>query len=157
MPAVPQSTRNSITLRLLHHGRDHWPALARVTTHFRGPFAYATGMLPDSTELPLCRLRYGGSAHSFGFAIYSAARGRYDDAVLFTGSPVGTLEEALDTACPAATAETGSSLASGKRRGVNSRTASASTAGTPPATTRFRRRAAEPFVRRRLRDLLVLG
>ena len=99
MPAIPQSTKNSITLRPLHHGRDHWPALARVTTHFRGPFAYVTGMLPDSTELPLCRLRYGGSAHSFGFAIYSAAHGRYDDAVLFTGSPVGTLEEALDTAC----------------------------------------------------------
>jgi hypothetical protein len=99
MPAIPQSTKNSITLRLLHHGRDHWPALARVTTHFRGPFAYVTGVLPDSTEQPLCRLRYGGSAHSFGFAIYSAAHDRYDDAVLITGSPVGTPEEALDTAC----------------------------------------------------------
>ena len=99
MPAIPQSTQNSITLRLLHHGRDRWPALARVTTQFRGPFAYVTGVLPDSTELPLCRLRYGGSAHSFGFAIYSAAAGRYDDAVLITGSPVGTPEEALDTAC----------------------------------------------------------
>jgi len=99
MPAIPQSTRNSITLRLLHHGRDRWPALARVTTHFRGPFTYVTGVLPDSTELPLCRLRYGGSAHSFGFAIYSAATSRYDDAVLFTGSPAGTLEDALDTAC----------------------------------------------------------
>lgn len=99
MPAIPQSTQNSITLRLLHHGRDRWPALARITTHFRGPFAYVTGVLPDSTELPLCRLRYGGSAHSFGFAIYSAAHGRYDNAVLITGSPVGTLEEALDTAC----------------------------------------------------------
>ena len=53
MPAIPQSTQNSITLRLLHHGRDRHPALARVTTHFRGPFAYVTGVLPDSTELPL--------------------------------------------------------------------------------------------------------
>jgi hypothetical protein len=43
--------------------------------------------------------RYGGSAHSFGFAIYSAARARYEDAVLLTGSPVGTPQEALDTAC----------------------------------------------------------
>ena len=40
-----------------------------------------------------------GSAHSFGFAIYSAARERYEDAVLLTGSPVGTPQEALDTAC----------------------------------------------------------
>ncbi len=39
------------------------------------------------------------SAHSFGFAIFSAAHGGYDAAVLFTGSPVGTLEETLDTAC----------------------------------------------------------
>jgi hypothetical protein len=35
----------------------------------------------------LFRLRYGGSTHSFGFAIYSAATDRYEDAVLLTGSP----------------------------------------------------------------------
>ena len=46
-------------------------------------------MLRNGVQIPLCRLRYGGSAHSFGFAIYSAARGRYEDAVLLTGSPVG--------------------------------------------------------------------
>src|SRR4249919_234978 len=32
-------------------------------------------------------------------AIYSAARERYDDAVLRTGLPTGTPQEALDTAC----------------------------------------------------------
>ena len=32
-------------------------------------------------------------------AINSAARARYEDAVLLTGSPVGTPQEALDTAC----------------------------------------------------------
>jgi hypothetical protein len=42
------------------------------------------------------RLRYGGSAHSFGFAIYSAA---LQDADLRTGLPTGTPQEALDTAC----------------------------------------------------------
>ena len=46
-------------------------------------------------QIPLCRLRYGGSARSFGFAIYSAARGRYEDAVLRTGLPAGTPQEAL--------------------------------------------------------------
>ena len=45
------------------------------------------------------RLRYGGSAHSFGFAIYSAAHDRYQDAVLRTGLPTGTPQEALDAAC----------------------------------------------------------
>ena len=42
--------------------------------------------------------RYGGSAHSFGFAIDSAAKGGCQDAVLRTGSPVAP-QEALDTAC----------------------------------------------------------
>ena len=41
----------------------------------------------------------GGSAHSFGFAIYSAAHDRYQDAILRTGLPIGTPQEALDTAC----------------------------------------------------------
>ena len=45
--------------------------------------------LPGGEQLPLFRLRYGGSAHSFGFAIYSAARERYEDAVLLTGFPTG--------------------------------------------------------------------
>jgi hypothetical protein len=42
---------------------------------------------------------YGGSAHSFGFVIYSAARAAYEGALLLTGPPVGTPQEALDTAC----------------------------------------------------------
>ena len=56
-------------------------------------------MLRDGSQIPLFRLRYGGSAHSFGFAIYSAAQDRYQDAVLRTGLPTGTPQEALDTAC----------------------------------------------------------
>ena len=99
MPAIPDSTRSSITLRLLDHAEKHWPQLQRVQVTSRAGFAYVTGILPGGEQIPLCRLRYGGSAHSFGFAIYSAARGRYEDAVLLTGSPVGTPQEALDTAC----------------------------------------------------------
>jgi hypothetical protein len=63
------------------------------------PFGYVTGVLRTGENVPLCRLRYGGSAHSFGFAIYSAARDRYQDAILLTGLPAGTPQEALDTAC----------------------------------------------------------
>ena len=95
--AIPQSTRDSITLRLLDHAEAHWPQLTRVQVTYRGAFGYLTGVLRDGTHIPLCRLRYGGSAHSFGFAIYSAAR--YQDAVLRTGLPTGTPQEALDTAC----------------------------------------------------------
>ena len=99
MPAIPASTRSSITLRLLDHAEKHWPQLDKVQVTCRGGFAYATGVLPGGEQIPLFRLRYGGSARSFGFAIYSAARERYEDAALLTGLPVGTPQEALDTAC----------------------------------------------------------
>ena len=78
---------------------SNWPQLKKVQASYRGAFAYITGVLPGGEQIPLFRLRYGGSAHSFGFAIYSAARGRYQDAVLLTGLPIGTPQEALDTAC----------------------------------------------------------
>src|ERR1700732_2684045 len=99
MPAIPESTRSSIILRLLDHTEKNWPQLAKVQARYHGSFAYITGVLPGGEQIPLFRLRYGGSAHSFGFAIYSPARDRYDDAVLLTGLPIGSPQEALDTAC----------------------------------------------------------
>ena len=101
MPAIPRSTRSSITLRLLDHAEKHWPQPDKVEVTCRGAFAYAAGVLPGGEKLPLLRLRYGGSAHSFGFAIYSHAPERYEDALLLTGLPTGTPQEALDTACTA--------------------------------------------------------
>jgi hypothetical protein len=99
MPAIPASTQSSVTLRLLDHAEHNWPQLKKVEASYRGAFAYITAVLPDGERIPLCRLRYGGSAHSFGFAIYSAARDRYEEAVLLTGLPAGTPQQALDTAC----------------------------------------------------------
>jgi hypothetical protein len=99
MPAIPESTRSSITLRLLLHAKEHWPRLENLQVTCRGGFAYATAALPGSEPQPLFRLRYGGSAHSFGFALYSHASERYEDAVLLTGRPAGTPQEALDAAC----------------------------------------------------------
>ncbi|MBO0818488.1 MAG: hypothetical protein J2P30_25420, partial [Actinobacteria bacterium] len=99
MPAIPESTRGSITLRLLKHAREHWPKLENLQVKSRAGFAYITVGLPGEEHQPLFRLRYGGSAHSFGFALYSHATGRYEDSLLATGSPVGTPQEALDTAC----------------------------------------------------------
>src|ERR1700721_2884838 len=87
MPAIPESTRNSIILRLLDHAENNWSQLNNVQARYRGSFAYITGVLPGGEKVPLFRLRYGGSAHSFGFAIYSPARDRYEDAVLLTGLP----------------------------------------------------------------------
>ena len=62
MPAIPQSTRSSITLRLLDHAEKHWPQLDKVEVTCRGGFAYVAGVLPGGGQLPLFRLRYGGSA-----------------------------------------------------------------------------------------------
>ena len=56
-------------------------------------------ILPDGTTLKLCRLRYHGSAHQWGFAIYRASHDDYDPSVFATGSPTGTCEDALDLAC----------------------------------------------------------
>ena len=71
MPAIPEPTRSSIIVRLLDHAEKNWPQLAKVRARYHGSFAYITGVLRDGEQIPLFRLRYGGSAHSFGFAIYS--------------------------------------------------------------------------------------
>jgi len=49
--------------------------------------------------IKLCRLRYGGSAHTWGFAIYRASHDDYEDSYLPTGMTGGSPEEALDCAC----------------------------------------------------------
>jgi hypothetical protein len=51
------------------------------------------------TVLPLCRLRYAGSASQWGFAIYLASKDGYQEAILPSGAFTGTPEEALDCAC----------------------------------------------------------
>lgn len=90
---------NSLGQRLRDHARGRWPALTAVTARHRGGFAYITGELADGTTLPLCRLRYGGYANQWGFAIYLASKNSYQDSTLPNGHPVGTAEEALDCAC----------------------------------------------------------
>ena len=58
------------------HPKPTGPQLTRVKVTHRGAFGYVTGVLHSGQDIPLCRLRYGGSAHSFGLAIYSAAHDR---------------------------------------------------------------------------------
>jgi len=62
-------------------------------------FAYVTGRPADGDTLPLMRLRHGGSAARWGFAIYLASKDGYEDSILPTGDPASTPEDALDTAC----------------------------------------------------------
>jgi hypothetical protein len=84
---ITARTRSSIIVRLLDHAEKNWPQLAKVRARYHGSFAYITAMFRNGEQIPLFRLRYGGSAHSFGFAIYSAASDRYEDALLRTGLP----------------------------------------------------------------------
>ena len=65
---------------------------------FRGVFAYVEAHLADGTVQPLVRLRYGGSARHWGFGLYLASSGRYEDQILPSGFPIGSPEEALDCA-----------------------------------------------------------
>ena len=96
MAAPPPSTKTSLQQRLSAHARQHWPQLASVDVRFRGAFAYVSGQSPAGDTIALMRLRYGGSATRWGFAIYRASHEDYEDSVLPTGAFAGTPEEALD-------------------------------------------------------------
>ena len=96
---IPDSTRRSLDSRLGEHARQHWPDLAAVKLRFRSNFAYVDGMVTEGPTIPLCRLRYGGSASLWGFAIYRASHDDYEDSILPAGYPAGTPQEALDCAC----------------------------------------------------------
>jgi hypothetical protein len=99
MASPPASTKTSLGQKLRARARARWPRLATVDVRFRGKYAYVSGVLPDGTALPLCRLRYAGYASSWGFAIYRASHEDYQDSYLPTGQPCGTPEEILDCAC----------------------------------------------------------
>jgi hypothetical protein len=99
MAIPPASTKSSLGQRLSQRARERWPDLKQVTVRFRGQFAYVDGHLADGEVLQLCRLRYGGYANSWGFAIYRASHDDYQNSILPNGDFAGTAEDALDTAC----------------------------------------------------------
>jgi len=99
MSAPPVSAKASLGERLSDRARHRRPALDRVNVRFRGTFAYVDAHLPDGGIMPLCRLRYGGSASIWGFAIYRASHDDYQNSFLPTGHTAGSPEEALDCAC----------------------------------------------------------
>jgi hypothetical protein len=99
MPTVPESTKSSLAYKLHIRARERWPQLAEVEVTHRAGFAYVTGILPGGEHLRLCRLRYGGSASRWGFAIYRASHNDYQPSALPNGATAGTPEDALDTAC----------------------------------------------------------
>lgn len=98
MVAIPESTQSSLAYKLTAHARSNWPALTSLTVRFHGRFVYVTAILPDGDEQPLMRLRYTQSASIWGFALYRASHNDYHDSTLLTGLPIGSPQEALDTA-----------------------------------------------------------
>jgi len=97
--AIPENTRQLLLQRLRGRAHERWPALSDLRVRYRASFAYIDGVTVDGEALSLCRLRYLGSASTWGFAIYLASKNGYEDSVLLTGSFAGSPEEALDCAC----------------------------------------------------------
>jgi hypothetical protein len=96
---APDTIKASLGQHLRARAHERWPQLANVHIRHRGAFAYITGELIDGTTLPLFRLRYNGSASTWGFAIYRASHEDYEPSILPSGYPAGTPQEALDCAC----------------------------------------------------------
>jgi hypothetical protein len=96
---IPEPARLTLQQRLDDHAHKRWPQLDAVTVRFRGQFAYVAGRLPGGEVVPLCRLRYAGSASQWGFGIYLASKDGYDEAAWPFALAATTPEEALDTAC----------------------------------------------------------
>lgn len=90
MPKVPDSTRASLEYKVSMRAKARWPQLAGVNIRHRGGFAYLDALMPDGDIQPLCRLRYGGSAATWGFAIYRASHDDYEDSLLPDGLTAGT-------------------------------------------------------------------
>lgn len=99
MASPPESTKTSLQQRLSARAHERWPQLSGLDVRFRANFAYVTGRLPDGDTVPLMRLRYGGSAARWGFAVYLASKDGYQDSALPTGDFAGAPEDALDCAC----------------------------------------------------------
>jgi len=98
MSIPPESTKLSLRQRLRAHATARWPQLVDLRFRYRGQFAYVEGELAGGEVWPLIRLRYGGSASQWGFGLYLASSGKYEDQILPSGLSVGSPEEALDCA-----------------------------------------------------------
>ncbi|MET7695974.1 ATP-binding protein [Streptomyces sp. NPDC005483] len=94
----PESMQHHLRQRLNHHARERWPQVDAIAVRFRSGFAYVAAELPGEQIIPLCRLRFTGVLHTWGFALYLASSNTYKDNILPTGLPAGSAEEALDCA-----------------------------------------------------------
>jgi len=97
-PRFPESTKTSVRQRLAARARGRWPQIVELRMQHHGVFTYVEATT-DTATLPLCRLRYVGSAHDWQVAIYRASHDDYTDSIFPNGLPFGTCQDALDLAC----------------------------------------------------------
>ena len=83
----PESMQHHLRQRLNAYTREHWPQLSEVRIRYRAGFAYLDGLLPDGNVQPLCRLRFTGILHTWGFALHLASRDGYRGNLLPSGLP----------------------------------------------------------------------
>ena len=95
----PESTKASVHQRLAARARERWPDIAELHVRHRGTFTYVEATTTNGPTLPLCRLRYVGSAHDWQVAIYRASHDDYQESTYPSGLPIGTCQDALDLAC----------------------------------------------------------
>lgn len=95
----PESMQHHLRNRLNTHAGVRWPQVQAVEVRFRAGFAYVAAQLKDEDEpVPLCRLRFTGALHTWGFALYLASTGKYEDNFLPSGLPAGSPEDCLTCA-----------------------------------------------------------
>jgi hypothetical protein len=99
MPVPPRKLKDQVEDELDHYASQRWPQLEEVTIRWRGSCGYVSGYITEDDAIPLCRIAYLGSPGDWGFAIYQASTGAYQESVLPGGSPAGTPQQALDCAC----------------------------------------------------------
>jgi hypothetical protein len=94
----PESTKVSVRQRLTARARERWPQILELHVRHHGVFTYVEATTATGT-VPLCRLRYVGSAHDWQVAIYRASHDDHQESIFPTGMPFGTCQDALDLAC----------------------------------------------------------
>ena len=82
----PESTKISLRQRLVARARERWPQIRELHTRHHGVFTYVAAAT-ETGPLPLCRLRYVGSAHDWQVAIYRASHDDYQKSIFPPGCP----------------------------------------------------------------------